>query len=123
VSALRIWRPELGVEYAVFPDDEFHRLSATHALVGLAGAVGHDVSENDREVYCRRCDWRRPAEPHPPSWRTADEHLVDMVVPALVDASDLAAARTWRRSAGWPGQGTSWGRWAICSPPRTRRRC
>ena len=103
VSALRIWRPELGEEHALIPADEFHRMPAVHAVVVLAGALGHDVSVSwDDVAYCRRCDWRRPVGSGLPGRRTVDEHLVDVVVPALVDAGDLPAedVPAFRRLAG-----------------------
>ncbi|SEP29470.1 hypothetical protein [Trujillonella endophytica] len=93
MSALRIWRPELGDEHALIPADEFHRMPAVHAAVVLAGALGHDVSESwDGVAYCRRCDWRRPVGTDLPGRRAGDEHLVDVVIPALAAAGDLTAA-------------------------------
>jgi hypothetical protein len=84
---------------AVLGETEVGQMPAIHAIVVIADAYGRHTDtwgvddSGAVQVCCPACGWRQVLVPGGPSvHEVSDAHLLDVAVPVLVAAGDLAAA-------------------------------
>ncbi|SFK85656.1 hypothetical protein SAMN04488085_10457 [Geodermatophilus ruber] len=94
-------------------ETEVGQMPAIHAVVVIADAYGGHTDTwgvddtGADQVSCPACGWRQVLVPGGPTvHEVSDAHLLDVAVPVLVAAEDLAEADVpafRRRAPGYPG--------------------
>jgi hypothetical protein len=89
-----VLEPSAWHRHPVLPDDDLAQWPPLHAVVAIADAHGGHADIPEADEVCRPgCGWRRPLTPGGlPAWEVSNEHLLDVAVPILVAAGDLASA-------------------------------